>query len=441
MELRRVSTVTAAAIVVADMIGIGVFTSLGFQVQDIPSAFPVLLLWIVGGIAALCGALSYAELAAALPRSGGEYNFLTRIYGQAVGFMAGWVSATVGFAAPVALAAMAFGQYFAGVFPGAPPLALGIGAAWLVALVHLSGVRLGSTFHNAATALKLALIVALIVAGLALGTPQPVSFAPSAQDLSYIGGAPFAVGLVFVMYAYSGWNAATYIAGEVRHPQRSLPLALVSATLAVLVLYVGLNAVFLYTTPIEQMAGQIDVALIAGKHIFGDAGGRFVGALICLGLISSISAMTWIGPRVTMVMGEDIPLLRAFSRRAKNGAPVVAILFQLAVTTLLLMTRSFEAVLEFIQFSLTFCSFLAVLGVIVLRWRQPDLERPYRMWGYPVTPLIFLAVTLFMMVYLVLERPWESLASIATMLLGLGIYAITQVEARRRAASGSTNDG
>jgi basic amino acid/polyamine antiporter, APA family len=440
MELRRVSTVTAAAIVVADMIGIGVFTSLGFQVQGIPSAFAVLLLWVVGGIAALCGALSYAELAAALPRSGGEYNFLTRIYGQAVGFMAGWVSATVGFAAPVALAAMAFGQYFAGVVPGAPPLALGIGAAWLVALVHLSGVRLGSTFHNTATALKLVLIVALIVAGLALGTPQPISFAPSAQDLDYIGAAPFAVGLVFVMYAYSGWNAATYIAGEVRHPQRSLPLALVSATLAVLVLYVGLNAVFLYTTPIAQMAGQIDVALIAGKHILGDAGGRFVGALICLGLISSISAMTWIGPRVTMVMGEDIPLLGAFSRRAANGAPVVAILFQLAVTTLLLMTRSFEAVLEFIQFSLTFCSFLAVLGVIVLRWRQPDLERPYRMWGYPVTPLVFLAVTLFMMFYLLLERPWESLASIATMLLGLGIYAITQVEARRRSTSGTTND-
>ncbi len=438
-ELRTVSTVTAAAIAVADMIGIGVFTSLGFQVQDIRSGFAVLLLWVVGGIAALCGALSYAELGAALPRSGGEYNFLSRIYGPAIGFVAGWVSATVGFAAPVALAAMAFGQYFAGVVPGAPPLALGLAAVWLVALVHLSGVRLGGTFHNTATALKLVLIAVLIVAGVVLGSPQPISFAPSVADLHYISGAPFAVGLVFVMYAYSGWNAATYIAGEVRDPHKCLPRALVAATLIVLALYVGLNAVFLYTTPIAAMAGQIDVALIAGKHIFGEAGGRFVGALICLGLISSISAMTWIGPRVTMVMGEDNPMLRVFARRSDNGAPVIAILFQLGVTTLLLMTRSFEAVLEFIQFSLTFCSFLAVLGVMVLRWRMPDLERPYRMWGYPFTPLIFLAVTLFMMYYLIVERPTELLASIGVMLAGLGGYAISQ--ARGRAAWGSSDHG
>ena len=332
---------------------------------------------------------------------------------------------------------MAFGEYFAGVVPGAPVLTLGLCATWLVGLVHLRGVRLGSAFHNVSTAMKLALIAVLILAGLLVGTPQPISFAPALADLHYMTAAPFAVGLVFVMYAYSGWNAATYIAGEVRDPKRSLPLALLSATLVVIVLYVGLNAVFLYTTPISEMAGQIDVALIAGRHIFGESGGRIVGALICLGLISSISAMTWIGPRVTMVMGEDIPMLRIFALRSQTGAPVVAILFQLVVTTALLLTRSFEAVLEFIQFSLTFCSFLAVLGVIVLRVTQPDLERPYRMWGYPVTPLVFLAVTLFMMYYLLLERPTESLASIATMLVGLGIYAVSLAQARRSAATES----
>jgi APA family basic amino acid/polyamine antiporter len=437
VELRTVTTTTAAALAIADMIGIGVFTSLGFQVLDIHSAFSVLMLWVVGGVAALCGALSYAELAAALPRSGGEYNFLSRIYSQSVGFVAGWVSAAVGFAAPVALAAMAFGTYFAGVVPGVPVLALGLAATWLVGLVHLSGVKLGSAFHNVSTGLKLILIAVLIVAGLLVGTPQPISFAPSSADLGYMTGAPFAVGLVFVMYAYSGWNAATYIAGEIQQPQRSLPIALVSATLIVIVLYVSLNAVFLYTTPIDKMAGRVDVALVAGQHIFGDSGGRIVGALICLGLISSISAMTWIGPRVTMVMGEDIPMLRVFAYRSNNGAPVVAILFQMLVTTGLLLTRSFEAVLEYIQFSLTFCSFLAVLGVIVLRVRQPDLERPYRMWGYPITPLVFLAVTAFMMYYLLLERPVESLASIGTMLAGLGVYALSMAAARNRATTES----
>jgi acyl-CoA synthetase (AMP-forming)/AMP-acid ligase II len=159
----------------------------------------------------------------------------------------------------------------------------------------------------------------------------------------------------------------------------------------------------------EKMAGQIDVALIAGQHIFGDAGGRLVGALICLGLVSSISAMTWIGPRVTQVMGEDIPMMRAFASKSQTGVPATAILFQLCVTTLLMATRSFESVLDYIQFSLTFCSFLAVLGVIVLRVREPDLKRPYRMWGYPFTPAVFLAVTTFMMYYLVIERPWPGM--------------------------------
>src|SRR5262249_43220678 len=161
------------------------------------------------------------------------------------------------------------------------------------------------------------------------------------------------------------------------------PYSVIAAVIVVTVLYVGINAVFLYTTPIGQMAGQIRVAVIAGEHIFGPTGGRVVGAVICIGLISSISAMMWLGPRVTMTMGEDFPLLAAFARKTRNGAPAVAILFQLAVVTLLLLTQGFESIVEFIQFSLTISSFLAVLGVIVLRYTQPTLPRPYKVWGYP----------------------------------------------------------
>jgi basic amino acid/polyamine antiporter, APA family len=425
VQIARISTVTATAIAIADMIGIGVFTSLGFQVKEIPTGFSLLMLWIVGGVTALCGALSYAELAAALPRSGGEYNFLSRIYHPAVGFLAGWVSATVGFAAPTALAAMAFGVYFEGVFSGWPPLVLGLSLTWIVALVHLSGIRHGSTFQNVSTAIKVVLIVAFIVAGFTVASPQPISFAPSARDLDHLLDAPFAISLVFVMYSYSGWNAATYIINEVRDPQKSLPISLFAATLIVLVLYVALNAVFLYTTPIQSMAGQLDVGLIAGKWIFGDAGGRIVGALICIGLISSVSAMMWIGPRVTMTMGEDISALRFFARTTKTGVPRAAILFQLAVSTVLLLTQSFEAVLDFIQFSLTACSFLAVLGVIVLRREQPLLPRPYLVWAYPITPVLFLMVTAFMMYYLITQRPMQSLAGLLMMLAGLSVYAIS----------------
>src|SRR3979409_922998 len=181
-----VSTATATAIVVADMVGVGVFTSLGYQVQDIPSGFSLLLLWIVGGIVALCGVAAYSELAGMFPRSSGEYNYLARSYHPAIGFLPGWVSATVGFAAPIALAAMAFGEYFKALVPGAPALALGLGIAWLVTLVHLRGVRHGSLFHNIWTVLKLALVIAFLIAGMALGTPQPISFAPSAIDLTYV---------------------------------------------------------------------------------------------------------------------------------------------------------------------------------------------------------------------------------------------------------------
>jgi APA family basic amino acid/polyamine antiporter len=419
-----VSVVVAAAIVVADMVGVGVFTSLGFQVKDIPSGFAILLLWTVGGIVALCGVFSYSELGAMFPRSSGEYNFLSRAFHPAFGFLAGWVSATVGFAAPVALAAMAFGEYGKSVLPGAPPLALAVGAVWLVSIVQLTGVRHSSNFQLVATILKVVLIVGFLIAGFAVGTPQPVSFAPNVSEFGYITSAPFAISLVFVMYSFSGWNAATYIIGEMDMPQRNLPRAMLAGTAIVLVLYVALNAVFLHTAPIDKLAGQLDVARIAGTYIFGDIGGRIVGAMICIGLVSSISAMMWIGPRVMMTMGEDIPVFAIFSRKSAQGAPVYAILFQLVVASLMLFTRSFEAVLDFIQFALLFCSFFTVLGVIKLRITQPDLPRPYRAWGYPITPVVFLLVTLFMMYYLVTERPLQSFLGILIMISGLLIYAV-----------------
>ncbi|MFB9264077.1 APC family permease [Bradyrhizobium erythrophlei] len=431
-----VSVLTATAIVVADMVGVGVFTSLGFQVTDIPSGFSILLLWIVGGIVALCGVFSYGELGAMFPRSSGEYNFLGRAYHPAFGFLAGWVSATVGFAAPVALAAMAFGEYGRAILPDAPPLVLAMGVVWLVSIVQLSGLRHSSTFQLIATILKVVLITAFLVSGFVIATPQPVSFVPSPPDLAYVLSAPFAISLVFVMYSFSGWNAATYIIGEMRLPERNVPRAMLFGTLIVLVFYVALNAVFLHSAPIDKLAGQLDVARISGSYIFGELGGRIVGAMICVGLISSISAMMWIGPRVMMTMGEDIPALRLFSRRSANGAPVYAILFQLAVASLMLFTRSFEAVLDFIQFALLFCSFFTVAGVIKLRITNPELPRPYRAWGYPVTPLVFLLVTAFMMYYLLTQRPLQSALGTLIMISGLLIYAIFRKRGDRPATEG-----
>jgi APA family basic amino acid/polyamine antiporter len=428
-----VSVIVAAAIVVADMIGVGVFTSLGFQVKDIPSGFSILMLWTVGGLVALCGVFSYSELGAMFPRSSGEYNFLSRAYHPAFGFLAGWISATVGFAAPVALAAMAFGEYGKSVLPGVSPIALAIGVVWLVSLIQLTGVKHSSNFQFVSTLLKVVLIVVFLVTGFVVGTPQPVSFAPSPSVLADVFSAPFAISLVFVMYSFSGWNAATYIIGEIENPARNLPRAMLAGTAIVMVLYVALNAVFLHTAPVDKLAGQLDVAVVSGRHIFGDVGGRIVAAMICIGLVSAISAMMWIGPRVTMTMGEDIPAIAFFARKSSTGAPAYAILFQLGVATLMLFTRSFEAVLDFIQFSLLFCSFFTVLGVIKLRLTHPDLPRPYRAWGYPLTPLVFLLVTGFMMYYLLTERPLQAGLGMLIMISGLVIYAIFH----RRAAPGA----
>jgi APA family basic amino acid/polyamine antiporter len=419
------------------MIGIGVFTSLGFQVRDLPSGFVLLALWALGGLVALCGALSYAELATAFPRSGGEYHLLSRIYHRAVGFMAGWLSATVGFSAPTALAAMAFSGYLANALPGTPQVAAALAVVWIVSLVHLLGTEGASAFQNVSTLFKVVLIVGLIAAAVVYAQPQPLSFAPTPGDLELIASPAFAISLAYVMYAYSGWNAVTYIAGEVQNPRRTVPLSVIAAVAVVTVLYVGLNAAFLYTTPMERMEGQIQVAAIAGQHIFGETGARIVDAVICVGLVSSISAMMWLGPRVTMAMGEDFQPLAPFARRTGGGVPANATIFQLVVVSLLLFTQSFGSIVEFIQFSLTISSFLTVLGVIVLRFTQPQLPRPYKVWGYPVTPLLFLAVSLFMMINLVLERPAQSLAGVGIMLTGLLVYAISTRQSRSQ-TRGST---
>src|SRR5438270_899384 len=383
---RTVGFYTACGIVIANIIGTGVFTSLGFQVADIQSGFALLMLWIVGGITAFCGALCYGELSAALPRSGGEYHFLSEIYHPAIGFMAGFISATVGFAAPIALAAMAFGKYFHGVFNFGSPIVLSFVLVWIVALFHFGNLRLGSAFQNIWTIVKLFLIAALIAAGLLIEQKQPISFLPHAADTMSIFSGAFAVALVYVMYSYSGWNASSYIVGEVQKPEINVPRSLLTGTLIVITAYVLLNAVFLVATPQAQMRGQLEVGLIAGKSIFGENGGRVVGAIICLGLISAISSMTWIGPRVTMSMGEDHWLLRFLGRKNKQGVPTNAVVLQLLIVSLLLLTRSFELVIIYIQFALLLCSLLTVVGVIILRMQRPALARPYRVWFYPLPP-------------------------------------------------------
>jgi basic amino acid/polyamine antiporter, APA family len=423
-SFRKVGLITCTALAMANMIGTGVFTSLGFQVQAIPSPFLILLVWTLGGVIALCGALSYAELAAALPRSGGEYNFLSQIYHPAIGFMAGFVSVTVGFSAPIALSAIALGKYLTAAWPALHAGSISVAAVLLLAGVHSVTVRASGNFQVLITALKVALIVAFIAIGFARGGRW--TFSPHPGDLGLILSGPFAVSLMFVLYSYSGWNASAYIMGEVDDAQRTVPGALILATVLVMILYVTLNAVFLASGPMADFAGKIEVGEIAASYLLGEQGGHVMAALIGGGLVSAISAMTWAGPRVAQTVGQDFSALRILAWTSSGGVPRVAIAIQTVLVLLLLATSTFEAVLVYAQISILACSFLTVLGVIILRRRQPELSRPFRCIGYPLTPLVFLALNLFAMVYTTLHLPEQAFAGLATLLLGIGLYFLAR---------------
>jgi basic amino acid/polyamine antiporter, APA family len=426
------SLYTATCLVVANMVGLGVFTSVGFQLAAGLTPFVVLMLWLVGGICAFCGSVAYAELAAALPRSGGEYNFLARIFHPAVGFLAGWASVTAGFAAPVALAAMAFGKYVHGIRDTLPPMPLAFAALAVITIAMIGSVHLRRWFQDFSTSLKLLTILAFLAAGF-LAPATGSALTPQAGDTTRMFSPEFATSLIYVMFAYAGWNASSYVTGEVRDPSRNVPLSMALGTVIVTVLYIGLNAVFLRVAPVADLSGKIEVGLIAGTSALGSTGGKWMAALIATGLLSTLGAMQWIGPRVLATMGEDSRALRPFSIVNASGIPVFATLAQTAIVIVLLSTGTFENVLTYVQFTITLCSALTVFGVFVLRRREPALPRPVRAWGYPFTPLIFLIVNGWMVWHVFRKSPLESLAGLGTIVLGLVVFLLFE----RRSTAGN----
>ncbi|MDB5233985.1 MAG: amino acid permease [Hymenobacter sp.] len=433
----KITFLTGVAIVIANMVGTGVFTSLGFQVLGIQSGFALLMLWVVGGLIALCGAVSYGELAAAMPRSGGEYHYLSQIYHPAVGFLSGWVSATVGFAAPTALAAIALGQYAKSVWPSLQPTWLSVAVVLALTVVHGTSTRVGSRLQVIITALKVGVLVVFIGAGMLVGEGQPLIFVPDAAGWRALLSPAFAVSLVYVSYAYSGWNAAVYVTGEIENPRRNLSRILLVGTAVVLLLYVALNYVFLRSTPISGLKGQVEVGFVAGTSLFGPLGGRLMGGIIAALLVSTISSMVFAGPRIVQTMGEDLPALRWLAPRSRAGIPVRALLLQTAITLAFILRPKFQGVLVYAGFVLNLFTFLTVLGLFILRWRQPDLPRPYRAWGYPVTPLLFLGLSGWTLAFILRDKPVESFYGLVTLAIGLLVYFL----ARRTARSGANVPG
>jgi APA family basic amino acid/polyamine antiporter len=426
---------TATFMVIANMVGTGVFTSLGFQVVDIKSGFPIEMLWVLGGVAALCGALTYGELGTALPRSGGEYHLLSRIVHPAVGFLSGWVSATVGFAAPTALAAMAFASYLAAVAPSIPVDHTAAAVVLLFTALHCWSIVWGNRFNNVLTALKVILLMVIIVAAFRVPAAHDVTFLPRPGDLSLMLTPAFAVSLVYVAFAYTGWNAAIYIVGEMEDPRRHLPRALFTGTAVVLVLYALVNYAFMHTVPFEALEGQIEVGYLSAARIFGETGGGIMAVIIALILTSTISVMIFVGPRIVQVMGEDFPLLRKLSYRSSAGIPVYAIVVQSVLTLGFIYTATFEQVLLYAGFTLNLITAITVAGVFLLRKREPEIVRPYLTWGYPWTPILFLVLSAWSLTFMMIDRFGESLAGLLTLSAGLVIYFLDYATSRRTAAA------
>lgn len=406
------------------MIGSGVFTTTGILIRQIPSTGLLLLAWLLGGVIALCGALSYGELTACIPRNGGEYRLLGETYHPAVGFVAGWISLVVGFSAPIAASALGFGAYLHALLPQVPPKLGAIAVVLLLSLLHAARVNLGAMLQNLLAATK-ALLILVFIVGAVVVLPTP-----SLRELTQLGGdvtrPAFAVGLIVIAFSYSGWNGAAYLSGEVRNPARNLPLALILGTSLVTLLYVGLNAVFLLATTPKQLAGTIEVGHVAALALFGDGAGRLLSSLIALALVSSVNAMVMVGPRVYEAMGDDYRRLRFLRGRPDRGGPLASTALQAGIAALMILTASFGALLTYIGFTLSLSAGLTVIGVIVHRHRFPHAARPYRTWGYPLTPLLFALFAGWMVAHALWQRPLESLYGVLTIVVGLGVWLVVR---------------
>lgn len=413
---------SATALVLANMIGTGAFTTLGLQLELIDNGWALLGLWLLGGVLALFGAFSYAELGVRLPRSGGEAHFLAEIYHPFLGFISGWVSLSVGFAAAVALAAMAVGAYLAEL-TGCPPVATAVGSIVLLSAAHSFSLRHSSRLQNGLTLAKLLLVVGLVGLGLFSPAAPTTGLDWSAAGLDQLWSPGAAVALVSVFYAYSGYNAAAYIVEEIDRPVRNLPRALILGTGVVTLLFVGLQYVFLRQAGAEALVGHIEVGRIAAIATLGPGAGAVVSSLIGVLLLAGISAMIWVGPRVVVAMGGRHRVWRLFSRANRGGIPLFAIWLQAAISLVLVLTASFERVLLYSGFVLQLFSFLAVLGLILLRRRRMGFAA-WQSPAYPVPQLIYLAFSAWSMGFLLLNYPLESGLGLMNVASGVVAYAL-----------------
>jgi basic amino acid/polyamine antiporter, APA family len=445
---RQLGLSITIAIVVANMIGTGVFTSAGYQAHDLHDPATILIAWAVGGVFALCGAAAYAELGAMMPRAGGEYVYLSAAYHPAVGFMSGWVSLTAGFSASIAVSALAFATYLSKLVPGlqgqsawltasldvgdhhiftfalGATQAVAIGLIVVITALHSFDAKVGGWVQAAITGVKVLLIVGFVGLGLTIGSGGWHNLRSQHGGLDNLNTQSFAMALMYVSVAYSGWNAAAYVAGEVVCPEKTLPRALLIGPAIVMLLYVMLNLVFLYAVPVDLLAGQrepvIEVGDAAARALFGDRAGQLVTALIALALISAVSAMVMTGPRIYAAMAAERALPAPLGYHSKRGVPLVAVIAQGVLGVLFVLVGDLGELMRFVGFTLAIFAALTVGALFVMRSRGH--RAGYRTFGYPVTPLLFIALSGWIVYAQIKEHFRESLVVVGVLALGGVLY-------------------
>jgi APA family basic amino acid/polyamine antiporter len=422
---RQLGLGITVAIVIANMIGTGIFTSTGFQAADLHDPMTILLCWVIGGVIALCGASCYAELGSMMPKAGGEYVYLREAFHPIAGFMSGWVSMTVGFSAPIAVAALAFAAYFTRIVPAEGVVAQkAIAIALIIAItgLHSFDTKLGGRVQAVFTAMKVALIVLFILGGLASGHGDWSHFASQSGGFANVGTMSFAISLMYVSFAYSGWNAAAYIAGEVEKPEKTLPRALLLGTGAVMALYVLLNVVYFYAAPSDKLAGVFEVGDLAARALFGDSAGQLITAVIALALVSAVSAMVMAGPRVYASMAEDRALPRQLGWYSARGVPTVAVATQGAIAIAFVLTMDPGQLIELVGFTLAVSAAFTVGALFVMRGRGQ--RATYRTFAYPATPIIFIVSSAWIAYAQVRAHPGRAAVVAGVLAAGALVYAV-----------------
>jgi basic amino acid/polyamine antiporter, APA family len=444
---REIGLFSATVLVIANMMGTGIFTTSGFILAEVQDPRALLLCWVCGGLFALCGALCYGELGARFPKAGGEYVFLKESFGKPVGFLSGWISLIVGFSAPIAAAAIAFATYAFKALQipagdatvlslmGTPVVTLSpLNLAAIVAIgvfsaIHYHSLRMGSRVQNLLTLFKVALVVGFICAGFYFGHGTFHHLQTPAVVPSTIGAEKIAVSLIFVSFAYSGWNAAAYLGSEITNPQRNIPYSLFIGTAVVALLYLLLNLVYLYALAPQQMFGVLEVGAKAAASLFGEHFSRFFSGAVALGILSVLSAMVMTGPRIYYAMSKDGIFFPVFGRlNPDRKTPASSIFLQALIAAVMVLSASFDTLLIYIGFTLSFFSLLTVIGLMRIRRVARDHRAGYATWGYPVTPLLFIIGNLWIILYSIKSRPTAALIGLAT--TGLGVLAYMFFERR-----------